>query len=101
MGEWHKQERTRDVWFKCDAWRLCKLQYLHCDHYHEHRWRANCWFECPYEPDAECKEVKKSEVKSNEKVKDSSTGRMRLLQFKDTLKRVFRKRKIRIRIEVE
>lgn len=99
MSEWRKIEPTKDMWFACDAWRLCGMQYLHCDHREPHRWRANCWFICPYEEGAECVEVKKSEVKSNEKVKDLSTGRKRLLMFKDTLKRVFRKR-IKIKIEV-
>jgi hypothetical protein len=66
-GEYWLKKPTRDVKFKCDAWRLCKMAYLHCDHYSEHKWRVNCWYTCPFEEDAECKEIK--EVKNDGKKK--------------------------------
>ena len=53
MGENWIKNPTRDVRFACDAWRLCGMHYLHCDHRESHKWRSNCWFICPYEPDVD------------------------------------------------
>jgi hypothetical protein len=56
MTEWIFRERGVPV--ACDAYSLCKLHWLHCDHYAVHGWRGNCMFECPFEADAVCVVVK-------------------------------------------